>query len=55
MSTILNNNFVAGETTVVADVNTKFTDVATQTANLNSENVRSESVDLWHLDNTARS
>tara|TARA_R100000742_G_C4279480_1_gene104172 strand:+ start:4089 stop:4991 length:903 start_codon:yes stop_codon:yes gene_type:complete len=53
MATILNSDFVAGETAQVADTNTKFTDVQTQTGQLNDENVRSEGIDLWHLDASA--
>jgi len=53
MASILNSNFVAGETAEVAATNTKFTDVQTQTGQLNDENVRSESIDLWHMDATA--
>lgn len=53
MATILNSDFVAGNTATVTDTNAKFTDVATKTASLDSENVRSESIDLWHLDGTA--
>jgi|TARA_R100000655_G_scaffold17774_3_gene37655 hypothetical protein len=53
MATILNSNFIAGETAQVAGTNTKFTDVQTQTGQLNDENVRSEAVDLWQLDGTS--
>ena len=53
MSTILNNDFVAGTVAEVAEVNTKFTDVQTATGQLNADNVRSESVDLWNLGTTA--
>lgn len=49
MSTISTTNFEAGETTNRTDANTKFTAVATATASINEENVRSEGVDKRQL------
>jgi hypothetical protein len=53
MTTILNNDFAAGETAQVTGTNTKFTDVQTATGQLNNDNARSESIDLWQMDATS--
>tara|TARA_R110000751_G_scaffold285409_1_gene389696 strand:+ start:2688 stop:3587 length:900 start_codon:yes stop_codon:yes gene_type:complete len=49
MSTLTTTNFVAGEATDVAATNTKFAAVATATATINEENVRSEGIDKRQL------
>ena len=49
MSTISTTNFEAGETTDRAATNTKFSAVATATASINEDNVRSEGVDKRQL------
>jgi hypothetical protein len=49
MSKITNASFVPGNTVVLGTVNSKFTDVQTATQDLNAENFRSESIDLFHL------
>ena len=50
MSNITNDNFgPAGSTATVAQVNNKFSDVATATASINEDNVRAEGVDRHTL------
>ena len=49
MSKITNASFIPGNTVDLSTVNSKFTDVQTATQDLNAENFRSESIDLFHL------
>lgn len=49
MSKITNASFIPGNTVDLSTVNSKFTDVQTATQDLNEENFRSESIDLFHL------
>lgn len=49
MSTLTTTSFIAGEATDVAATNTKFAAVATATATINEENVRSEGIDKRQL------
>lgn len=53
MSRITNSDFAAGNTVQAAEVNTKFTDVATATGSINDENTHSGSIDVTHLPNTS--
>ena len=55
MAKLTTTNFEAGETTDSAATNTKFSAVATATATINEDNVRSEGIDKRQLENYAHS